>query len=62
MEKVLIGALRAMREEDENASFNVIVVDSSPLYEGKLATLSSEGLAEMLLCFRPNAAQGPRRF
>lgn len=38
VEKVLIGALRAMREEDENASFNVIVVDSSPLFEGETRT------------------------
>lgn len=39
VEQVLLEAWRRMREDDPEASFHVVVVDSSPLYEGELSSL-----------------------
>ncbi|KAK4683479.1 translation initiation factor eIF-2B subunit delta, partial [Tremellales sp. Uapishka_1] len=47
VERVILEAWRDMRENDEGASFNVIVVDSRPLLEGRalLTSLTSAGLS-----------------
>lgn len=37
VEKVILEAWRKVKEDDEDGSFDVIVVDSGPLYEGVYA-------------------------
>lgn len=34
MEKVILEAWEKVKEDDEEGSFDVVVVDSGPLYEG----------------------------
>ncbi len=43
VERCLVEAWEGMRQEEEGAEFNVIVVDSGPLFEGEYSILLLRG-------------------